>query len=148
MRKTVVGTFDSREDAEQVAALLIERGFDRNDIDLRSTSATTGTSSHDHWHLLQDRDDQASVDVPVGHRPIHESTYRDAADEHVLAHDRVVNDHVAMPRLLRHSHTTDRDATSIHLQPLRDDRQDMTSSAPRPLIPHRRNFLHQEGVSD
>jgi uncharacterized protein (TIGR02271 family) len=45
MRKTVVGTFDSREDAEQVAALLIERGFDRNDIDLRSTGATTGTSS-------------------------------------------------------------------------------------------------------
>jgi hypothetical protein len=49
-------------------------------------------SSHDHWHLLQDRDDQPSVDVPVGHRPVHEATYRDAADQHVLAHDRFVND--------------------------------------------------------
>jgi uncharacterized protein (TIGR02271 family) len=45
MRKTVVATFDSREDAEQVAALLIERGFDRNDVDLRSTGATTETTS-------------------------------------------------------------------------------------------------------
>jgi uncharacterized protein (TIGR02271 family) len=45
MRKTVVGTFDSREDAEQVAALLIERGFDRSDIDLRATGPTTGTTS-------------------------------------------------------------------------------------------------------
>jgi uncharacterized protein (TIGR02271 family) len=45
MRKTVVGTFDSRADAEAVAALLIERGFDRAQIDLRSTGATTGPTS-------------------------------------------------------------------------------------------------------
>ena len=45
MHKTVVGTFDSREDAEQVAALLVERGFDRSAIDLRATGTTTGATS-------------------------------------------------------------------------------------------------------
>jgi uncharacterized protein (TIGR02271 family) len=45
MRKTVVGTFDSAEDAEQVAVLLMERGFDRNDIAVRPTGASTGTTT-------------------------------------------------------------------------------------------------------
>jgi uncharacterized protein (TIGR02271 family) len=42
----VVGTFDTRADAEQVAQLLMERGIDRSDIDIRSTGAAdTGTST-------------------------------------------------------------------------------------------------------
>ena len=45
MRKTVVGTFDSGEEAEQVAVLLIEHGFDRSDIAVRATGATTGTTT-------------------------------------------------------------------------------------------------------
>jgi len=41
MRKTVVGIFDSEAAAEQVAELLVERGFDRRDINVRSTGATS-----------------------------------------------------------------------------------------------------------
>jgi uncharacterized protein (TIGR02271 family) len=48
MRKTVVGTFDSAAEAEQVAVLLMERGFDRNDIDVRATGATKGTTTSSH----------------------------------------------------------------------------------------------------
>ena len=50
MRKTVVGTFDSRTEAEQVAELLVQRGFERRDIDIRASGMTTGASmasSHD-----------------------------------------------------------------------------------------------------
>jgi len=48
MRKTVVGTFDSGEEAEQVAVLLIEHGVDRGDIAVRATGATTGTTTSSH----------------------------------------------------------------------------------------------------
>jgi uncharacterized protein (TIGR02271 family) len=50
MRKTVVGTFDSRTEAEQVAELLMGRGFERGDIDIRASGMTTGaptSASHD-----------------------------------------------------------------------------------------------------
>lgn len=64
MHKTVVGTFDSREDAEQVAVLLIERGFDEANIDVRSTGAPTQTTSPERtswWEWLfgesEDRSD-------------------------------------------------------------------------------------------
>jgi uncharacterized protein (TIGR02271 family) len=63
MRKTVVGTFDARDDAEQVVALLIERGFDRNDIDLRSSGATSGTGSREStswWDWLFGESDDRS----------------------------------------------------------------------------------------
>jgi uncharacterized protein (TIGR02271 family) len=45
MRKTVVGTFDSAAEAEQVAERLVEQGFDRDDIDVRATAATTDSTT-------------------------------------------------------------------------------------------------------
>jgi uncharacterized protein (TIGR02271 family) len=45
MRKTVVGTFDSAAEAEQVAEQLVEQGFDRDDIDVRATAATTDSTT-------------------------------------------------------------------------------------------------------
>jgi uncharacterized protein (TIGR02271 family) len=54
MRKTVVGTFDSLAEAEQAAVQLIERGFDRNDVDVRTTTETTTASreSTSWWEWL------------------------------------------------------------------------------------------------
>jgi len=45
MRKTVVGTFDSRAEAEQVAELLMERGCERGVLDIRATETTTGATA-------------------------------------------------------------------------------------------------------
>lgn len=49
MRKTVVGTFDSAAEAEQVAEQLVGQGFDRDHIDVRATATTTDktTASHE-----------------------------------------------------------------------------------------------------
>jgi hypothetical protein len=99
-------------------------------------SSATTRNPDDHRDFLQQRDDEASVDVAVRHRPIDEAAHRHATYEHVLVDPGFVDDHVAIARLLRDAHLADRHATPIDSQPFGDDRHDATWRPTRTLIVH------------
>jgi uncharacterized protein (TIGR02271 family) len=64
MRTTVVGVFDSRADAEAAIDVLEDAGFERRQIDLRSTSETSGAAAGEGgswWDWLFGESDDRSV---------------------------------------------------------------------------------------
>jgi hypothetical protein len=70
MRNTVVGTFASAADAENIVTLLLERGFEPADIEMRSTEPprpTAGTSNESWWAwLFGESDDRTHYTDQLG----------------------------------------------------------------------------------